>query len=130
MEGSEEVSGKEAETGVKKVLIYFLSIRNDCEEKILVELCRDLWQIVYSLPTIYMMNLCWLWFPIVFMADFQTGGFLFFQLASRATQSQISIEIVVLSMNYTDLGSVYLFLIVCASENLRKFSWHLGCLEI
>lgn len=130
MERSEEVSGKEAETGVKKVLIYFLSIRNDSEEKILVELCRDLWQIVYSLPTIYMMNLCWLWFLIVFMADFQTGGFLFFQLASRATQSQISIEIVVLSMNYTDLGSVYLFLIVCAFENLRKFSWHFGCLEI
>lgn len=51
MEGSEDVTGKAAESGVNKVLICFLSIRNDAEEKFLVHLCRELWQIIYSLPT-------------------------------------------------------------------------------
>lgn len=45
--------GKAAESSVNKVLICFLSIRNDSEEKFLMQLCRELWQIIYSLPTIY-----------------------------------------------------------------------------
>lgn len=45
--------GKAAESCVNKVLICFLSIRNDSEEKFLLQLCRELWQIIYSLPTIY-----------------------------------------------------------------------------
>lgn len=128
MEGSEYVMGKAAESSVNKVLICFLSIRNDSEEKFLMQLCRELWQIIYSFQPFTLMYLCWFWFQIVY------GWYSnwVFSILPACFQSNPK------SDYNRDCGPLYklhwsgiiLFLVICGSENLSNFSWSSGCLEI
>lgn len=129
MEGSEDIMGKAAEASVNKVLICFLSIRNDSEEKFLVQLCREFWQIIYSLPTIHTVVSL-----LTLVSDSIYGWYSnwVFSILPACFQSNPKSDFNRDCSPLYELhwSGIILFLIICASENLSNFSWYFDCLEI